>query len=189
MNQLIQAREALVLAHADMDAMRKANTPVDMRKAWIAFLINLNRAYNKAYAKLSTVRKFEGWAERGRLKALRARDPLIAYLKNSRHADEHGASLALETEANIEFHMKAGSRGLWVDKVEARLNGHASVEGVRGDVDVRVTPPKFELVAVKNRSTFPVPNTHLGIALPSREPIVLAEAGSLLPWLLRKGGG
>jgi hypothetical protein len=73
--------------------------------------------------------------------------------------------------------MKAGSSGFWVDKVEARLDGYTSVEGVRGDVDVHVTPPKFELVAVQNRGTFPVPIMHLGNSLPSSQPIVLAEAG------------
>jgi hypothetical protein len=71
-------RRVIQSAHNDIDAMRNAKTSLGMRTAWIAFLIDLNRSYNKAYAELSAISKFKGWTERGRLKALRASDPLLA---------------------------------------------------------------------------------------------------------------
>jgi hypothetical protein len=177
--QLTHARAALKSAHDDIDAIRNAKSLDDIRTAWISFLINLNRSFNKAENELGSVPKFQGWNERGRVKAIRANDPLIAYLKNSRHADEHGiAPLALETPDVMEFTMKAGSRGFFIDKIESRVDGYTNVEGLRGDVEVKVTPPKFELVPVVNRGrTYAVPTTHLGAPLPSSKPIVLAETG------------
>jgi hypothetical protein len=179
--QLVHAREALQGAQADIEAMRNAKSLIDMRAAWIAFLKNLNRSFNKAQAELEDVRKFQGWPERGRVLDLCRKDPLLSYLKNARGAEEHGIKpIANETPDSYQFIMKAGSRGFRVAKVESRVDGYTNVEGVEGDVEVRVTPPKFELVPVVNRGrTYAVPTTHLGAALAAGGPIALAEAGYL----------
>jgi hypothetical protein len=179
MKQLIHARQALQLAHDNIDAIRSAKSLDDIRTAWVSFLINLNRSFNKAEDELRSIPKYQGWNERGRVKAIRANDPLIAYLKNSRHADEHGiAPLSLETPDVIKFTMNTGSKGFFIDKIESRVDGYTSVEGLRGDVEVEVTPPKFELVSVANRGkAYAVPTMHLGARLTSSKPIVLAETG------------
>lgn len=102
----------------------------------------------------------------------------MAYLKNARDNDEHGIEpLATETPDRVEFRIKPGATFMRVAKVESRPDGYTNVEGAE-NVDVTVTPPKFELRPVMNRGrTHPVPTTHLGVALASNKPIDLAEAG------------
>jgi hypothetical protein len=181
MKQLVHARKALRCANIDIEAMKNAKNLADLREAWISFLKNINRSFNKAQAELDDVRKFRGWTERGRVLELIRQDPLLAYLKNARGAEEHGIKpLAKETPDSYTFKMNPGSRGFFVKKVEFRPDGYTNVEGVQGDVEVQVTPPKFELVPVTNRGrTYFVPVTHLGVPLSSAFPVALAEAGYL----------
>jgi hypothetical protein len=54
---LIHARAALQSAHDDIDAIRNAKSLDDMRPAWISFLKNLNRTFNKVQAELKEVKK------------------------------------------------------------------------------------------------------------------------------------
>jgi hypothetical protein len=179
MKQLTHAREALQCAQADIEAMRKAKSLIDMRTAWISFLSNLNRSFNKAQAELKENRKWQGWTERGRILDLCRGDPLLSYLRNARGAEEHGIKpIAKETPDTIQFLMPLGSRGFSIEKIETSVNGSVNIVGKRGTVEVNVTPPKFELIPVTNRGrTYELPATHLGTELLSCQPIDLAEAG------------
>jgi multidrug resistance efflux pump len=58
--KLSHARAALQSAQADMVAIRQAQSLAALRLAWISFLQNHNRSFNKAHAELKRAKKFQG---------------------------------------------------------------------------------------------------------------------------------
>jgi hypothetical protein len=70
--------------------MRNAIQPEDLNKEWIAYLQDLNRAFNRAYAEPRTIKKFSGWNPGGHVLSLRRKDQLLSYLVNAGDTTEHG---------------------------------------------------------------------------------------------------
>ena len=176
MEPLNAARKELTRAGHALESLRSAQTYGVLEDAWASFLRHLERSYNKAQAQLKRSSKFQGWPMRGRVEALRSKDPLLSYLRNARGADEHGIEpIASGKPGGVGIGPAEGNslyvRSMTVDRGKIRID---SPDRIR----VTVIPAEFVLAPLVNRGvTYEVPNSHLGSSLPSSDPVSLGERG------------
>jgi hypothetical protein len=85
---LAVARTCLEETKAALCSMESADSLAKMETAWSDFLIKANRVYTKLEQGAKGNNKSAPWF--GRKQSERKKDPLLRYIKNARHADEHG---------------------------------------------------------------------------------------------------
>ena len=176
MEPLTTARKELRGAERALHSLRSAQTYEALETAWTGFLRHLERSYNKAQAQLKRSSKFQGWPTRGRVDALRSKDPLLSYLRNARGADEHGIEpIASGKPGGIGIGPAEGSslyiRSMSVDRGRVTIDSPNKIR-------VTVIPAEFVLAPVLNRGVkYEVPRSHLGADLPSSDPVTLGQQG------------
>lgn len=177
MKPLTHARKELRSAQRAVDSMRRASSLDELEEGWISFLRHIERTWNKTQAQLKGSSKWQGWPRRGHVEALRAKDQLLAYLRNARGCDEHGLGpLAEKRPGGVGINPARGSR-LHIERMEL-INGTIRIQSP-DELRITMHPGQFRLVAVINRGvTYPVPALHLDKALASSDPIPLAELGA-----------
>ncbi len=163
---LSRATEEFNFAKEALLKMKDERSPRKAKRYWSDFLNHMQRAYNRLGGAAKDGRA-RGWYQR--LQAQRSADPLMQYLHQARHADEHGIE-----EVSDEFFgsIEIGS-GSYVESFSVD-NRRVTSSKVSGNVKITL---KHELVPVKNRGvTYPIPDAHLGKEMDLRDPI---HAGKL----------
>ncbi|WP_408586485.1 hypothetical protein [Novosphingobium sp.] len=127
------------------------NTPdfVVAARLWSEFLVNHHRWFTRMQQALQ---RGPSAAWLGELKARRGTDPLLQYLQQARHADEHGLERIVAAEAG-GVGIGAGGGLVRIDRLEIR-NGvitHLSGSQDGGPLKIRITRPHLKLVPVRNR--------------------------------------
>src|SRR4051812_42662853 len=85
---IVAAQQCLERAKQNLDTFESAATYQKMEESWAHFLTMANRVYVKLEQGSKISGPSKGWF--GRKKHERRSDPLLAYVKNARDADEHG---------------------------------------------------------------------------------------------------
>jgi hypothetical protein len=170
------ARKELRGAERALDSLPSAQSYAALEDTWTSFLRHLERSYNKAQAQLKRSSKFQGWPVRGRVEALRSKDPLLSYLRSARGAEEHGIEpIATAKPGGVGIGPAEGNslyiRNMTVDRGKITIDSPNKIR-------VKVIPAEFVLAPVINRGVkYEVPKSHLGADLPSSDPVTLGEHG------------
>src|SRR5579871_3499405 len=91
MSLLTHAKTELAAAARALEELQRSTRLDQMDAHWKTFIRHLERCWFKAEAELKKLPKWQGWTERGRTESLRSGDdPLLAYLRYARGAEEHG---------------------------------------------------------------------------------------------------
>jgi hypothetical protein len=138
--------------------MQNATTAAEMSGLWSDFLVGSQRVFSKLAA-ASTSGRSSAWF--GRIKNARKNDPLLQYIHQARHADEHG----------LEPIAKANSRSFGIDAanrdLSLRINHLQIARGAITKLDAEnaylsFTPADAILHPVTNDGrTYAPPITHL----------------------------
>jgi len=176
MEPLSEARKELGRARRAITYMESARSLDALDESWANFLRHLERTWSKACAQLKRNPKFQGWPSRGRTEALRSSDPLLAYLRNARGAEEHGiVPIAVKEPGGIGLGPAEGN-SLYIE--EMRIDRGTIHIKSPDKIRVTVMPGKYVLAPVLNRGVrYEVPKSHLGVALDSSNPVAVARAG------------
>lgn len=88
----------------------------------------------------------------GRLKASRKSTPLLSYLHQARHADEHGLE-RITAEEHGHVGIGVGGGHIHIERLEIRNGVITQLAGSQngGPLQVKVTPPHLMLNRVENR--------------------------------------
>ena len=157
-------------------AMENAKSLEEFEEAWIDYLHNLERAWNKLTSHLKRSPKYQGWNERGKAIQKRRKDPLLSYLVNARGAEEHSVEDITKKETGSIGINPAHGNSLHIKKLEI-YNDRINVDA-DGPIRIDFIPGKMVLIDVENRSrTYSVPNSHLGQKLESMNPVSIAKLG------------
>ena len=177
MDKLNAARKELEHARTALEKLAAAPDVDSLDQHWTSLLRHLERTWNKAVAQLKRSPKFQGWPERGHIEQLRSSDPLLAYLRFARGADEHGIDpIATKTPGAIGINPAEGT-SMYIEEMTIR-GGHIRIKSPNR-LKIDVIAAKYTLSAVTNRGVqYPVPTTHLGEQLPGSDPVTLAKRGS-----------
>jgi hypothetical protein len=157
-----------------MAAARGVN---ELDALWTEALRRIERCWSKIVAEMRPNARWQGWVRRGQIETQRSSDPLLAYLKNARGADEHGiVDITRRQDGGMGIGPASGN-SLFIEKLEIR---HGQIVELKSPQPVRVTfvPATFSLVDVSNRGvTYSVPKAHLGNPFTATDPVSVAVSG------------
>jgi hypothetical protein len=173
-----QAKERLDYARGAVESLSKAKNAKEVGRAWQEYLSNIDAIYEKLRngAKYNGVS--EGWY--GRVKHARKTDELLRYLHHARNADLHGLDPSVQRNFNAPI-IETIKNAAEVDKSKGeyllRINtGHPNQPWLikaKFPSSIRLIP----VVDDRDKSVFPVPQSHMGKRLPSMKiPEVAALA-------------
>jgi hypothetical protein len=160
-------------AAAAIQAMRDAKDFDAYALAWQTFLDKLEKVWVKAERECQHIRnRFEPW--QAAFKELRKTDPVLRYLHQARHADQHSIQ-PTACESLFGFRMEippGGTVDVEIDKEKGQLRVHGAcqIKAVSGS--------RHMLVPITNRGTqYNPPEEHLGQKLEDNSPPCVAEKG------------
>jgi hypothetical protein len=112
MIELHRTKAELRAAKRALETMKSATSLPDMREAWQTFIDRLEKIWVKVERECQPVRStFQPW--QGEHKRMRDSDPLLVYLHQARHADQHSIQPGTLMARDI--------------RVEVRLGGSATI--------------------------------------------------------------
>jgi hypothetical protein len=168
------ARKALQRARDSLESLR-ASHDQDVGKAkeaWSEFLTQAQRVLNKLGAGAGKTGPSAAWW--GRVKGERSADPLLCYVHQARHVDEHGIAEVSATRPGTHTVDRPDGRKdriLFAGTVHYGFDGGGSPSLVR-EPDL----PGLVLVPVVNRGrVYQVPTSHMGEPLHKPNPVQAAE--------------
>lgn len=169
-----KSREHLRRASEHALALARSDNVIEIEKHWKEFLHSIERCWNKALAHYSRSPKWSGW--QGKYLKAREQDPLLAYARRARDADEHNIEEITEKTLG-ETSIVA------IDPAQpVMFSGRIGPEGVTPHFEhpnsnwtMHATPASIQLLPVVNRGKlYPVPTSHLGKPLTNGHPAALA---------------
>jgi hypothetical protein len=172
---LDRPRTALERATAALAAFRAVGRfgPFDVYEdAWATFLDKLEKVWAKT---ASACARHPSWPVlETRYEGFREKDPLLRYMTEARHTDQHTVREVIEDQPirinDPEFAPGNPLHGTPVPKTE---DGTSIVSGI---ITLSWTEPKRVLLPVANRrDRFDPPVEHNGAPLPAYDPVTVAE--------------
>ena len=167
-----QPRTQLTKARASLGSMKHSQSFEGFEEHWKNLLHQVERAWTKALSKYGSD---QGWrALRDKYDALRRTDPLLAYVKNARDADEHTIDDILSHEPGGIGINPAEGNSLYIERMEI----DRGVISIKSPQRLRVDfiPDKTKLLPVTKRDgTYAVPTSHLGGAVDPTNVVDVAE--------------
>ncbi|MBN2251479.1 MAG: hypothetical protein JW724_05350 [Candidatus Altiarchaeota archaeon] len=172
--RLDQPKKELARAKTNIEAMRVSKTPGAFEKSWKDFLCCLERSWYKLNNANRTDSSWPGWV--GRYSTLREKDPLLAYLQNARHVEEHSIQPITTTAPGGVGIKPAKGDSLFIK--EARImNGKIWIQTPQ-QLKIVFIAAKTKLLPITNwGKTYPVPGMHLGTPIDPENVISVAELG------------
>jgi hypothetical protein len=170
--ELRPAKRELSDAERAIRGMQSARTMDDLRQAWQDFLHRIERVWIKAERGCQPVRnEFQPW--QGSYALARRNDPLLAYLRHARNADEHTiqaiAGVALDIDGAIP---PGGTVAIEVDRAAGRVRFGGQVR------DCTAGPPRYVLFPFKDSGVeYEPPPMHMGVPVSGDDPFTVAELG------------
>jgi len=164
--ELSRAREAV-------EAMKRSGNLPDLEEHWKDYLGRIERVWFKASAHYKKSPKWQPW--QGAFEKARRDDPLLAYLRNARGADEHTVSDIVEHQ-HEHIAIVPGEHGGTIKNL--RISGGVATAETTGAVGVVFHPDRIKLLPVVNRGVkYDVPRQHQGRTIDPDNVISVAEAG------------
>lgn len=162
----------LAKARAAIDEMRHANTLDGFEEAWKMFLGRLERVWYKGSSHFGKSPKWNGW--KGRFEGLRKNDPLLSYMVNARHADEHTVNEIVGKEHGGIGINAAEGNSLYIERMEINA-GNIFIKSPQ-KIRVDFLPARTTLLPVTNRGrVYPIPISHLGNPVDPTNVIAVAD--------------
>ncbi len=174
---LIRSKEELRAAAAALERMRAEKRYEQFAAEWQTFVDRLEKVWVKTERECQRFKsKFEPW--QGTFKALRKSDPLLRYLTQSRHADQHSVQvLAGFPMASLVLTLPPkGSAGLEIDEEKGTLKVTAGDQDIQ--LSIQPLPDRFFLFPIINQGVeYQPPPEHLGFKVDGTNPLCVAEKG------------
>ena len=186
-NAIAQAHQRLANANEALSRLEAANTLLTVERAWSEYLIAISAIYSKLEIGSKGNGASDAWF--GRKKKQRKDDPLLSYLQQARHAEEHGIAHGVDAVETIHLTLiKDGQE--WkilstmyvssVDAEESRLNNDAKVEVFDANRNLvesqTIITHAVQLLKVKNRGViYELPEKFLGYAIIDNSPLGVAR--------------
>ncbi|EJT02800.1 hypothetical protein [Rhizobium sp. CCGE 510] len=172
---LFRAENELNAAQAKLAELKASTRFSEADRLWSEILTNLQRFYTRLQQASKDGAKTEAWF--GRIKKKRSVDPLLLYLQQARHADEHLELQVTETVIDTLIYSKpydpaVGMKSFEIPETSITISlDEAKLVNVEPHTKVEVKG-KFRLVPVTNRGVkYPVPAEHNGIIMDLFDPV------------------
>jgi hypothetical protein len=174
---LIRSKQELRAAAAALERMREGIQYEQFAAEWQTLVDRLEKVWVKAERECQQFEnKFRPW--QGAFQAVRKSDPLLRYLYQSRHADQHSVQVLTGFEMwrlLLKLPPK-GSAGIQIDEEKGTMTVSAGDQGIQ----FGMLPPRqrYCLFPITNQGVeYQTPTEHLGIQLDGTDPLLVAEKG------------
>lgn len=164
---LPQAKKELRAAEKALQRMLVAGDIEAFEGAWRDFLVNIEKVWVKAERECQAKKTFRNWQET--FKKHREVDPLLKYIYQARHADQHSVQDVLDhTPGRIEIPGPVAINSLIIS--DGKLVHYD------GTQPLTYYPPQIKLIRVTNWGVdFDPPTEHLGSPLVDAGPVGVAR--------------
>lgn len=160
-------------AERSLNDMKNAKSFEDFSHAWQTFLERLEKIWVKVERECQHVQNlFQPW--QGRFTSLRRNDPLLCYLYQARHADQHSIQpTAANSFGGIQLKIPPlGEVEIKIDHQTGRLLVNGAI------IEACALPPELLLLPIENRGVkYSPPQEHLDEKCIKTDPIAIAELG------------
>ena len=173
-------RHARLELQAATDAVARtsnARNRDEFEVAWRAYLSSLEKCWVKLERVCHGAKGFQHWQKP--IKQRRASDPVLRYLFQARHVDQHTLREILEhVPGSTEIRVVGPPVGpVFVEHLEI-VNGRVVDYAGSHPLEERITPARLELVPIENRGNVcQPPHSHLGAPLADATPMGVAVLG------------
>ncbi len=167
-----KACAALENAKSKLEQMNVARDLRSLSSLWSEYLTEVQRFYTRMVIACKQGPSSAWW---GSIKSARNSDPLLQYLHQARHADEHGISEITEAEpGSILIDGRDGTLSL---RNLSMKDGRLSFEADRPhNVEVTFEPARLHLIPVYNRGKcYDPPTRHLDKDIADGGPLSVAS--------------
>jgi hypothetical protein len=186
-NAIAQAQQRLANAQEALDRLEAANTLLTVERAWSEYLIAVSAIYSKLELGSKSCGTSEAWF--GQRKKQRKDDPLLVYLQQARHSEEHGIAHGVDAVETIHL-ILTKNKDEWnvlstiyvsSDEVEeSRLSNDADVEvrDIEGNLieSHTIITHAVQLLKIKNRGVIYNPaEVFLGNEIIDKSPLGVAR--------------
>lgn len=175
MNKFVQVKKELNAAERALESMKKAKSFEDFEDAWKVYLSSIEKCWKKTERVCQSDRsKFQPW--QGKYINLRKKDMLLKYIKHARNVDQHSIQEIVEhIPGKYSFSIQ---EDVFIKSLKTDGDGRVSEYIGTAPPIITDTPPRIELLRIKNRGKWYNPLTqHLGDKLVSNDPITVSEKG------------
>ena len=175
---LQKAAEHLNLVKTAVDEMAAATNFSSYERAWMDFLAQASRFYNKLEQGAKNCNKSEPWF--GRRKRERKKDPLLSYIHHARDCEEHAIDFTTSMSADMlrgtmpeegDFRV---SFDFMIDKNGKQHFRNVKATGPEGEnIPVELVNPNIALLTVLDRrfgDSFDPPAFHLARPIVDKTP-------------------
>jgi hypothetical protein len=172
---LQKARDRLRVAEDAFERMKKTEIGSDeFDHLWYNFLVSQNSVFSSLEQGAKEASPSKGWFDRK--KHERKTDPLLKYLMQARHSDEHSLRPSIVRRSRLGA--VSNSPGTLVTPPGGSKTGKLNIRIKVGmDTSVQLLPPGEFLVPVfdRNKNRYDPPGTHLGKPMEHRSPMAVAD--------------
>lgn len=175
MQRTAAVADALARGSSALVELQSASTLEEARHAWLDFLFDIERVWNKLQAHYSKSPKWGGWCS-PYVKA-RKQDQLLQYLQQARNAEEHtlDETTALVPGRVTGIQSAMPNKPVHIESLQIH-RGSMRLEAAPGTLEILVSPPQMVLQPAKNRGVaYAVPTSHLGRRTDARNVIAVAQ--------------
>jgi hypothetical protein len=170
------ARLRFLSAHSAFERFQTARTIFDQRREWSTFLSELSATFNQVLRATKQHGKASAWA--GRKKAERKDDPLLQYLAQARHSENHAIGQSAADTLRLSVKLNHGGPDVAVQAGALVMRGPFHTHSAKASQGI-------SLIDVLNEGKwYPPPKSHLGQPLGDSEdwfrgtdPIVVGGLG------------
>lgn len=170
---LRRSKWAMQCAERSLNEMKQAASFDDFSHAWQTFLERLEKIWVKVERECQhKANLFQPW--QGQFLAIRKSDPLLLYLYQARHADQHSIQpIAANSAGGIQIRIPP------LGEVEIKIDHNTGKLQLNGAIIEAIPlPPALLLLSIENRGIkYHPPREHLGNKLSECDPITVAEKG------------
>ena len=171
-----QAREKYAAAVDALEELRLSATLAKARTLWARFLFTANGVYAKLEHGSKVSATSRQWF--GAKKNERKTDPLLAYMRHARNADEHALQIISRVEPKRSLIIIDTPRGKTYGYVKSLRSSDAGVTytSTPDTVSVSFEPERFIALRVyddRGARWYEVPDSHKGIPVANSSPVTI----------------
>ena len=169
------ARKEIKAAKKCLQSMESSHDLDEMEQLWRDCINHIEKSHTKLLSATNPVKgKFSSFFSKKITQ--KKNDELLRYVNQARNTDNHSiADLSRKVPPSTRYSSLPGAKSHYIKHMV--IGSYGQIEHYEGDpMLVKFHPASIEVISVTNSGVmYSPPNTHLGVPVASKSPIVLAR--------------
>jgi hypothetical protein len=162
-------------ATRELSRLRNARSFEIVEEAWLAGVMAVERAWEKAAAEYKSVAEFAHW--NAIFVGYRRSDPLLQYVNQVRNATEHTIEETIQHQpVSLSINPVLPGGKIYIKEMVINNGRVGKLDTGGSPVRLEIRAPRAELRSFTNRGAlFAPPDSHMGLPMDGSDPIAVLE--------------